>query len=145
MKLEEQVTNLELSKKLKELGVKQESEFEWYTHNNKENEAWVTNDPGEYATFGDELIASAFTVAELGEMLPDSIEGDEGMKFDLDIWRDRETKGYVISYWWDEDTRKKSDMQIQSFESKSLADAMAKMLIYFLENKLIAPLHNIKK
>jgi hypothetical protein len=73
--LEKQVVNLELSKRLKKLGVRQESLFDW----------------GKYA-YGDEIkvvptfgyqehpysyICSAFTVAELGEMLPIEIEGGE--------------------------------------------------------------------
>src|SRR5437016_1173186 len=71
MKIEEQVTSLDLSKKLKELGVKQESAFYW--------EDSVFTDgmqlkSKERATLkGSHEIYSAFTVAELGETLPAGI------------------------------------------------------------------------
>src|SRR5437868_5642219 len=82
MKLEDQVTNLELSKRLKELGVKQESLFWW--------EFYISGDPelkraGEQECIEGESepwypskdCISAFTVAELGEMLPKNIEDKE--------------------------------------------------------------------
>ena len=64
MKLENQLTTLETSKKLKELGVKQDSIWWWN---------WWDKDAGDIYT---EILdtadgfASAFTVAELGEILP---------------------------------------------------------------------------
>ena len=67
MKLEDQVCSLELAKKLKELGVKQESLFYWW---------FVRNDMGDDVFVSDTKPVngteywSAFTVAELGEMLP---------------------------------------------------------------------------
>ena len=63
MKLEEQVCSLELAKKLKELGVKQESYF-WYYELYGDN-AWSL---GPLNKSGNHTL-SAFTVAELGEML----------------------------------------------------------------------------
>ena len=72
MKLEKQVCSLKLSKKLKKLGVKQESLFSWL----KTIKGWrlVASSPElEVRSFyvGKEL-ASAFTVAELGEMLKET-------------------------------------------------------------------------
>lgn len=73
MKLEVQVTGLELSKQLKELGVKQESYFRWlhsdvtYPAGNK-NTRWFVHH-GLFNTEPYEKIdevCSAFTVAELG-------------------------------------------------------------------------------
>lgn len=76
MKLEDQVCSLELAKRLRELGVKQESAF-WWSENehgvengwkvyfSKENlgtEEWFSPDPAEHI--------AAFTTAELGAMLP---------------------------------------------------------------------------
>lgn len=69
MKLEDQVTSLELSKKLKEIGVKQESLFYWV-----DNEKWSDECQLEYIPElefpRDENSISAFTVAELGELFP---------------------------------------------------------------------------
>ena len=60
MKLEQHVCSLDLAKRLKELGVKQESLF-WWGEITKEVH---------YCKAGKPLHISAFTVAELGEMLP---------------------------------------------------------------------------
>lgn len=60
MKLEDQVTNLEISKKLKSLGVEQESYFYWEGWNES-----ITHE--EDGSFDD--VYSAFTVAELIELL----------------------------------------------------------------------------
>src|SRR6185369_17718313 len=74
VKLESQVCSLELAKRLKELGVKQESLFIW--------SAWVSHSPEENTDchdlhwevvskeFGNPGWYSAFNVAELGEILP---------------------------------------------------------------------------
>lgn len=62
MTIEQQVTNLELSKKLKALGVKQKSLWYWTDKGLKRCEAWDKDD--------ERILCSAFTVAELGEMLP---------------------------------------------------------------------------
>jgi len=66
MKLENQVCSLELAKKLKELGVKQESLFYWFVYKNKYNELSTGLKKG--GGHGKSRF-SAFTVAELGEMI----------------------------------------------------------------------------
>lgn len=122
MKLENQVCSLELAQKLKSLGVKQESLFQ---HNllEKEDVYRITYGNPRTNTFGRKFIdtVSAFTVAELGEMLPES------------FWTvKRENK------WWSFEGE-----TIEEGEENSLscadteADARAKMLCYLLENKLI--------
>ena len=62
-----QVTSLELAKKLRDLGIKQESVFYWKYHPGKPENVWLDqlsmND-----AFNSRI--SAFTVAELGKMLP---------------------------------------------------------------------------
>jgi hypothetical protein len=65
MKLENQVTNLELSKRLKELGVKQESLFYWKEYDGR---WWLDYCGKPWDEFKDRW-ASAFTVAELGEII----------------------------------------------------------------------------
>lgn len=117
MKLENQVVSLELAKKLKELGVKQESLFKYI----------ATFPSGEYRisdrytetdlSYGADVI-SAFTVAELGEILPEG--------FRIEKFKD--------NYWcFDKKRRNRMHWEISETE----ADARAKCLIYLIENKLI--------
>jgi len=79
--IEKQVASLELSKKLKELGVKQESLFWWVELKDDKWGIVFKTDIGfyfkngagyRYKDYGNTSF-SAFTVAELGEMLPDCI------------------------------------------------------------------------
>lgn len=73
MKLKDQVCSLELAKELKALGVKQESAFYWRLVNGQlEENAFISRERYS-STIGKEL-ASAFTVAELGEILPGYID-----------------------------------------------------------------------
>ncbi len=133
MKLENQVCNLKLAKELKELGVEQESLFCWleiieepkYTEviSSKLREKYL----GPFTKF-----VNAFTVAELGEMLPDQIdngfEDPDFIKFDYNVTKNC---GYIV-FIEDFDFCKK---HIEKAETE--ADARAKMLIYLLENDLI--------
>jgi len=118
MKLENQVVSLELAKKLKDLGFKQESLFYWqlglqipYLVRAKSSNC-----------------CSAYTVAELGEMLPLNIDG-----FDLQIWREKGKESWDIAYNTDS-----GNLKIMPWEqSDTEADARAKMLIYLKTNNLI--------
>jgi hypothetical protein len=125
MKLEQQVCSLELARKLKKLGVEQDSIFFWCKFLGSPDYDLISgeNEPNEY----DDLI-SAFTVAELGEMLPKKIRENEYLRII------KNGKNWEVAYGffdWDgfEDTCKRTDF--------TEADARAKMLIYLLENKLL--------
>lgn len=72
MKLEQQVVSLEYAKKLKELGVKQESLFGW-TQNYTRKSGEFKKDSKPYLQYKGSFDYSAYTVAELGEMLPKEI------------------------------------------------------------------------
>lgn len=120
MKLEQQVCSLELAKRLKELGVKQESLF-W----------WLHAENGDVVVYNvvpsmEKDVCCAFTVAELGEMLP---------KIYI-TWRDT----LVGDEWWLCDDRRKSSTDTYQY-AKTEADARAKMLVYLLENKLVESAH----
>lgn len=82
MKLKDQVCSIELAKKLKELGVKQESAFSWFAFTNENELRWVL-ELTEITDFPDVVKRyAAFTVAELGEMLPmDRICTNKNKKF----------------------------------------------------------------
>lgn len=130
MKLEQQVVTLGLAKKLKELGVKQESYFEWRQYE------WGWN-VGKTQSMADELdFVSAFTVAELGEMLPVRDYLSEG------IVKDREDLASWVTFksdgkWHCHLTWRYSRDKVEAIKADTEADARAIMLIYLLENKLI--------
>ncbi len=112
-------TNLELSKKLNELGVKQESLF-WYTcFKDGTSEIHFQHDrkyiPPSYC--------SAFTFSELCEMLPCSIYGGS-----LAITR---TNKWEICYGKDEEYW--THIEIEANQT----NCIARMIIYLLENNLI--------
>jgi hypothetical protein len=70
MKLEQQVCSLELARQLKDLGVKQtESLFVWSDHTVQPT-LWTDKHLNEDYKDHGKNVYSAFTVAELGEMLP---------------------------------------------------------------------------
>lgn len=123
-----QVCNLELAKKLKELGVKQESLWYWDFSDYK-----VYKEIGLINKYDMEITnnhISAFTCAELGEMLPDEIW--TGNQYFITTYKRNDT--YYVSYRYEDDID--SGILIIT-EAKTEADARAKMLIYLLENKLI--------
>ena len=85
MKLEDQVCSLELAKKLKELGVKQESLFYWFdsdlldihkeiikVHFNVPFKKRLQASQTSYCRY-----VSTFTASELGELLPGSISPED--------------------------------------------------------------------
>lgn len=114
MKLEQQVTSLEISKRLKELGVKQKSLLCWYEWDDKSVSLQTEIVLDENSIDG----YSAFTVAELGEMLPHGVETgktSEGQAF----------CGYHNG----------NPNQSFGITEKTEADARGKMLIYLEEHK----------
>jgi hypothetical protein len=81
MKLENQVVSLEWAKKLKDLGVKQESHFSWFNATDRDDTPSL-NRSGHHcptcshphAPYFEEI--SAFTVGELGDLLPTDISAE---------------------------------------------------------------------
>jgi hypothetical protein len=128
MTLESQVCSLELAKKLKELGVKQESYFYWAIDLMGGAETEVKTAAG--ATPTDVYswdFASAFTVAELGEMLKET-------KFESSAQRNGKWVVHVNTTVFPMYTQDNiANNQLADTE----ADARAKMLAYLLENHLI--------
>ncbi len=133
MKLEQQVVSLELAKRLKELGVKQDdSLFYWqplFSNSDKVKETWrVSQLP--YGKYPEPRYA-ALTAAELGEMLPAYVQLHpqhqkpylECSK-NLDVWN--------VGY-----NDRNGTMHFDSAERE--ADARAKLLIYLIQNNLITP------
>ena len=130
MKLENQVCSLELAQKLKELGVERDSIFWWCNTPQgfelnfvRTMEDFVTETGGTYDR------VSAFTIAELGEILPDiqgyrlNITNPFGKKWDI------EYRAAIYDAKYGE--------VLYAVQTNSEADARALMLIYLYENNLI--------
>jgi len=120
MKLQDQVVSLKLAKELKELGVKQESLFYWAdikvdelaSGKDKDLKLVYVNEEGNY-----KYQISAFTCAELGEMLKNCSFPYPALTMNK-IYRVN-INGFPV------------------IEDEIEANCRAKMLIYLLENKLI--------
>lgn len=139
MKLSEQVCSLELAIKMKGLGFKQDSLFyhsiqmneiiikDWFLNQDPYNQEKLQDDSFRQAV--DETY-SAFTVAELGEILPYIIEmkhrgGDAYLK--IGKYKNDWSVCYRVGC-------SKGDFKQ---ESNTEVNARAKMLIYLIENNLI--------
>jgi hypothetical protein len=128
MKLEKQVCSLGLAKQLRKFRVSQDSLWYWCREGRKWSIEWgESNKP----VNSDEYI-SAFTVAELGKMLPIQIDaGMNGRGISSELLNTHKgTFGGLIQW------------QVMYYDVKFIndyteADARAKMLIYLLENDLM--------
>lgn len=129
MEVTKQVVSLELARKLKELGVRQESEFYWITDSDgKEiNVAWHKELPI-FAKTGTLKGICAFTVAELGEILPDAVA-----TYRYSVPGDEDPYSWACIKYVEGDHSKYENV----VHAETEADARAKMLIYLLENELI--------
>lgn len=136
MKLEDQVCSLELAKRLKELGVKQESAFFW-TLDKRTKKIWLWQAAEELQRMEPErweIIASAFTVAELGEMLPQQIEMKAPFyKGRLTIWAIG--SGWQAAY----NHEGRQTYEIGTDSEKNVANVLSKMLIHLIEKGIVKP------
>lgn len=119
MELSKQVTSIEISKRLKELGVKQESYFYWL--NPFKYQGFEIIQHYEWARNNHHEFYSAFTCSELVMLLP--IRVNSGKR-----------KSPKNTYYCNWDFKKGVH---HSENAETLADAMGLMLIYLLENKLL--------
>lgn len=155
MNLQEIVCSLELAQKLKEIGIKQESLFHWVEF---EKEKKIYRTVWEAREL-DNVIASAFIVEEIFELLPDVFLKDETIPITgcIDnVIAEREytishrygfklmpvgfidTKWYcwAIGHAYDDFGIKVSEASFGE-HAMTAADAAAKMLIHLIENKLM--------
>lgn len=125
MKIEDQVVSLDLSRSLQEIGTEEESLFFWAK--DKEH-GYIVIPREEAALLNDEEIYHAFTVSELSEMLPGFIDTPlVGVKMVLVI-------GQPID--WNVQYRAKGSSLVMH-SAETLADAMAKMLLYLITEGIL--------
>lgn len=125
MELEQQVTSFELSSRLKQLNVKQESLFVWTTHTKPETLWSLDRFEEKFGNMGEAYDDfSAFTVAELLNILPASTS--------LLKRTDLPTK--TIPRYYAETFEFHTDPNLYD---NNPANALAKLLILLLENNII--------
>ncbi len=117
MKLEDQVCSLALSRQLRDLGVRQDSLFYWLNRKIVCPTFQEFNFPEDWTC--------AFTVAELGELLPGTtlLNFHKKCTFTYYVRHNRDIKNNILHPFSAYDTNE--------------ANARAKMLVYLIENKLI--------
>jgi hypothetical protein len=127
MKLETQVCSLELAKRLKELGVKQESAFGWYDTDLAGPQLVSRKSESPLARkYGDPI--AAFTVAELGENLPLHLDNVDW----LYVWKS--IVDWSVGYGCPDADGFNYRVVLTSATE---ANARAKMLVYLIENGLL--------
>lgn len=131
MELEKQVCSLDLAKRLKELGVKQESYFYWREQYRTDG-THVGLVSGSFGVMG--RAYAAFTAAELGELLPSRLYNTMDKEhtehqFVCEKWPNGQWNAAYVCL--------KCKGNLTKFQDENEADARAKMRIYLLENKLI--------
>lgn len=137
MYLEKQLCSLESSKQLKKLGVKQRSLFYWIRIEASEHVdgyglTYIANMFKPVSAFKE--IYSAFTVPELGELLPFLIEYNN-KKYWYHTEKINKNNKYCNEHEVNYTNGGKSTIGI--VHGNTEANARAKMIIYLLENKLM--------
>lgn len=157
MNPDQQCVSLEIARKLKDLNVKQESMFYWCTpkgdfqreeyekydgfslYINEEHFPYIYKDRLYVGGCGccerdseTEESYSAFTVAELGEILPWEIQAESASRKNASLIIQKYTDDWHIAYV--------TDINLSPcvyIIDKKEANARAKMLIHLIENKII--------
>lgn len=125
MKVEDQVTSLELSKRLKELGIKQDSLFYWINPN---LENGLSDYLVSFGKRGNKNDLSAFTVAEVGILLPDEILLDGNILYKNYFCGN---SLYSIAY-----SHPSGRIGIEEFGNNEV-EVRSKMLIYLIKKGII--------
>lgn len=129
--IQKHVTSLELSKKLKELGFKQESYFSWIRRERERKySVWNPTEESEFS-IGDEVDKiPAYLASELWELLPEFLAESDGyysrwhvtwsLLPDAELRMVNNIMGHSLEYFTDDD--------------KSVANVIARAMIYLMEN-----------
>lgn len=123
MIIEDQLCTLEQAKKLKELGVKQDSYFYWFEYADNNRLGAIKG-----SIISGEKSYSAFTASELGELLPETIN-----EYFLHIINAECL--WVITYR--HALGSLSELRSTMIADFNMSNALAKMLIHLIENKLV--------
>ena len=140
MKLEDICCSLELAKKLKEIGIKQESLFSWFAETSVEVVRYYLRNTNEYYLLpnkDDFNCYSAFTVSELLNMLPDTIIMEDKVA-KMVIGKDNNTfRSWYINFGWNIYIPL-NDKETSEISDTSFSNTLAKFLLYFLGKNLLS-------
>lgn len=139
MKIEDQLCSLELSIKLKEIGIEQTSSFFWISSENPKR--WWLHADNKFAVPFHPNHVSAFTVAELMYLIPARIDINKNEPFNVFSFALYKSAAlniqYIASYRCDTyseiDVMQPKLNRHNIFDEK-LADCLAKTLIWIHEN-----------
>ncbi len=135
MELEKQVCSFDLAQKLDRLRIKHQSQFWWHDceHPVDSHRDEYLSDSKEYDTDpAFESIYSAFTVSELDELLPATIQANGNVgQLRIEPVNRTGRRHYDVGYWAG------TNWVIQPTRSFNMADACAQMLIQLIERKLV--------
>lgn len=98
-KMTDHVTTSELSIKLKEAGIEQESYFSWVFTRGQKTELWDKTMLSDYQIPGDEVLASAFTISELGKMIHSALEDMYERDMPEHLRLNTSKKAFDVNYW----------------------------------------------
>lgn len=138
MKLQDQVIPLPMAQRLKELGVKQESYFSWYVAKDVDDTP-ALNRSGfhcllcghPYAPYFEAV--AAFTVAELGQLMPDYMVVDH-YRMHFHSYKQEQYKKPAL---WTCTFGRSTDKEVPDFDRHNEAEARGTLLIHLLESNLI--------
>ncbi len=127
--LKEIVSSLEVSKKLKELGIKTETEFLFnQAINDNDDSYYITIFNSDYDYFGS---IPAYTLEQILNLLPKSIE------WGGDLWTEEETDYLEINNYSGRIQYPLSDLFTDKEENENLATTAARLLIKLHEEGLL--------
>lgn len=131
--MDKQVCSLDRAKRLANLGVAKKSLYVWSSDNEPHFRLGLWNEPAPPSVvYPKAEIYPAFTVAELGEMLPGRFKRKDGVWFFPTFKKDSTTVDWYSSYL------PIGDEAGEYFQmAQTEANSRASMLIYLIENKLI--------
>lgn len=125
MRLEEQVCTLDQSRKLRKLGIESESNFNWAFNGKEARLIWGNTDEyGARYTYWVKL--PAYSVAELGDLLPDKAKALTG---EINIIGSHKFDGEYNCFWQHQ----------YNIIAPTEAQARAAMLIHLIENGIVQP------
>ena len=148
MRIEDQVCSLEHSQRLKELGIKQESLFYWLLFQD-----WNVHLNGKYTQDYYRDCVSTFTSSDFLDLLPHKVDTKENEPFNffrfnmeksfiVDLEKLNMTYIYIVNYICDSTEAGGENAWlrralVKNMYDKNPADALAKMLIFLIENNLL--------